>query len=74
MGGPLIHEWKYALLAPPPPLVSVNDSITTTVQHSCVLECSTNNKASVAYNHETWAYLMTTVLATVAFLLPLYTN
>ena len=45
----LIHEWKQALLAPPLPLMSLNNSrfcsthTTTTLQLSCLLQRSTND-------------------------------
>ena len=52
----LIYEWKHTFLAPPLPLMSVNNSRlcstrsvphTTTVQLSCALECSTNDTSCI---------------------------
>ena len=86
----LIHEWKQALLAPPLPLILLNNSrLCSTHKHrsaSSLLHRSTDDilrivvKAQpstrstghghllgLAYNRKTWAYPMSTVLATVAF-------
>ena len=45
-----VHEWKCTLLAPPLPLMSVNNSqlcYTTRHNHGCVQQCSTNGKLCI---------------------------
>ena len=80
----LIHEWKQALLAPPLPLMSLNNSrLCSTHNHSSAfLSTATlyqryiahDHLLGLAYDRKTWACPMSTVLATVAFLLLLDTS
>ena len=91
----LIHEWKQALLAPPLPLMLLNNSRLCSTHNHCsaffsIYQRSTKDRLRIlvkalkapghghlqdlAYNRNTRAYPMSTVLATVAFLLLLDTS